>query len=571
MKRTDLPLLMLICGIVLGLLEGNANAQSFKAPQISISPWNGDTSTKVTITIIDSSDREIGYRIQREMNFPSSFSLIKDEVSATPSLIGDTIRYVDNSISFNTWYRYTVSVYDNVTSRVSTPCTTFTLRYTPPPQPRQAVRFIKLSDFQVADSGGWSALAGDSIIYKDTAGLYAVINITNPSNPVSSGYIDSIRLMSYPQKTLIPAFLSFGVTDNYANTQAVRGEGYFANSIIIAKDSIVRMTSIGSPLTITGDGNNNLILMPLNDSLFAVQTDAFNNSGKITINYIFVNILPSGGFSSKTVNVLQTLFYEEKLVGIGSPVRWHRLRPYVDGSLDRNIMISCDKFESEYRAGADALNTYTYYRQTYNFVNGAMDSTPLNAPCADAYNTCRSISSTRVLCTNGFPYSSSGFKPGDVPTELFAADIDDPHPHATASALGGIYRDTIHKQNQIQNIILDTLKKRVYLIFTDNMSILSYQNVMVGTGSRDKKPCFSNGLRVLPCSFSSGVTIVLPDRSAETPADLYFYDLSGRMIDRMRGVTAHAVIWKPWAASKSCYIIRIKTEGRSYTQKFMIR
>jgi hypothetical protein len=310
--------------------------------------------------------------------------------------------------------------------------------------------------------------------------------------------------------------------------------------------------------------------MLLNDSLFAVQTDTFTVSGEIMINYIFVNILPSGGFLSKIVNMPQTLYYKRMLSMIESPMQYHYLRPYIPGSLNRNILISCDQLE-QVMARSYSWDNYTYYRQTYNYVNRVMDSTPLNTPCADAYNTCRSISSTKILCTNGFPYSTSCFKPGNVSTELFAADIGDPHPHATASALGAIYLDTVHRQNQLQNIILDTIKKRVYLIFTNTMSILSYQNVTVGAVSRVEKLFSSQSLTILPNSFSSGITIVIPNHSASMVADFSFYDLSGRLVDKIKGIASNAVIWKPQIKSPKSYIVMAKIDGRTFIQKFIMR
>jgi hypothetical protein len=61
----------------------------------------------------------------------------------------------------------------------------------------------------------------------------------------------------------------------------------------------------------------------------------------------------------------------------------------------------------------------------------------------------------------------------------------------------------------------------------------------------------------------------LPNHSCA--ADLCFYDLAGRIVDRMENVTSNAVLWRPKAKTMNCYIVMVKTGGQKYTAKFMVR
>jgi hypothetical protein len=67
---------------------------------------------------------------------------------------------------------------------------------------------------------------------------------------------------------------------------------------------------------------------------------------------------------------------------------------------------------------------------------------------------------------------------------------------------------------------------------------------------------------------SRNITIVRPDHSRA--ADLFIYDLSGRVIDKMIGVTANSVIWKPKSKTTGCYILMVKSGTTKFTKKFML-
>jgi hypothetical protein len=557
-----------------------ALTEIFKAPTISISSWHGETSTSVQISITDSSNCEIGYRIYREQDFSSSFSVIADTVSSIPKRRGDVIVRIDNTVSFNTWYRYRVAAYKSNDSLFSAPCTTFTFHYTPQ-LPQNIVRFQKLSDYPVSvDSNGWSARAGDSIILRETnapAGTpFTVINVSNPASPVFAGYIDSAAARAYPLQTLIPVFLNYGVSNSYTNTKVIS----YSDRMLITKDSTIRMYQVAGSNLVSIDSVTipqvvaNLLL--LNDTFLIIQSTIYGNNPR-NISF-YAAYLSSTGFSPRLFEYVQTInsYY------FGMTTRDLRYwRPNIQGVVDQNMYVSCDYYRYE-RYTTSIFRTYSISCRIYNLSNNANVNTPVNMPQANVFNTGHYLSPNENLCTNGFPFlffaspSSEtldhSFHPGDVATELFVvSDPKDPRPHMTDSLNNAIYRDTVHKQNTLQNILLDTANQRVFLVFTNNLSVLGYQRVSAsGIAERTMKPVTAKGnITVLPGPVSSSVSIVLPGNSRT--ADLCFYDLSGRVVDQMQGVTSNAVLWRPAVKTMGCYIVMVKSGQEKFTAKFMVR
>jgi photosystem II stability/assembly factor-like uncharacterized protein len=68
---------------------------------------------------------------------------------------------------------------------------------------------------------------------------------------------------------------------------------------------------------------------------------------------------------------------------------------------------------------------------------------------------------------------------------------------------------------------------------------------------------------------SRSVTIRRPDHS--TASDLCFYDLSGRVIDKITGVTSRTTSWKSGAASKGFYVLQVKSGAERIARKFLVR
>jgi hypothetical protein len=66
-----------------------------------------------------------------------------------------------------------------------------------------------------------------------------------------------------------------------------------------------------------------------------------------------------------------------------------------------------------------------------------------------------------------------------------------------------------------------------------------------------------------------GTTIVLPSNCRN--ADLSIYDVSGRIVERIRNITSNAIIFRPKNKSTNCYIAVVKNTGMQYSAKFVTR
>jgi hypothetical protein len=542
----------------------------FNQPTVSVY-WNYDTSASVRIQILDNSNCEVGYRIYREQGFSSSFSLVSQITSTNPVSM-DAIIWNDSAVTFNTWYNYKVAAYTNTDSIFSLPCSTYTFQAV---KLHQGVKFTKLSDFPVSDSGSWSAKAGDSIILKENppapAGMFSVINVSNPVNPSFAGYIDSATARSYPLQTMIPIFMNFGIYNSYIKTKVIIS----LDRMLVLSGTLLRMyliqgtnlVSIDSEIIAAGNQENRIYL--LNDTLLAVlyfkPTEDMNYNEYDTIFFNSIH-LSSSGFSSSPNNLIGTAYYRY----FGMPKEY--LRPYIQGSFDNKIIIPIDACSVGYGMYYVPGTPWSYLYIMDNILNRTtvLPNTTPNTPYANAYNTGYYIFPAENLCTNAFNIYSSPVgapTPNDTATELFVSYVGDPHPYSTAQANNAIYRDDIHRQNALQNILLDTLKKQVFLIFKNNMTILGYQST--GVVYYPKTTLSANKVTILRGPMAFSITIVLSTHSRSS--DLYFYDLSGRVVDKMLGVTSNAVLWRPKTKTMSCYIVQVRNGGEKYTAKFMVR
>jgi hypothetical protein len=177
-----------------------------------------------------------------------------------------------------------------------------------------------------------------------------------------------------------------------------------------------------------------------------------------------------------------------------------------------------------------------------------------------AYNTGLYISSGENLCTNGLHYFSA------MPAELYCSNATEPYPFKFAQANNAIYHDGAHNQNSLQNILLDTLNRRVFLVFSTQLSILSYQRYPTGI-IRPASKTSSLPKRLSVLTTPVGITIVLPENSRN--ADLFICDVSGRIVERMLHITSNAVLWRPKTGSKNIYLAILKNGNDRYTSKFI--
>jgi hypothetical protein len=545
---------------------------TFRIPSISAS-WDHEMSSSIQIGIYDFSNCETGYRIYRDNGSNSGFTLVATIVSANPDTMG-AITWNDNTVSLNTWYNYKVAVYKSDSSILSGPISAYTFRSVPV---NTKVVFQKIADFPISLSG-LSAKAGDSIIFKETsspAGKYSVANVTDPANPKFVGYNDSSALLSYPLQTLIPAFLRFGVYNSVSRTRAIQcgnkmlvSSGNSVTMFLIQNGNLVSVDSIvlSSEMTMRQ-------MLLLNDSVLAVTADSsYSSSAKFglmgswstsgTSRVLYSARLSNSGFSSFPSYLIPTRnesysYSDPTISGTNSNSTGYS---YIHGCYNENILISIKQSISS--NGYSGTHTTASQDSSASAVAiydgiGAVDSwtNPGNGwPNASTTNTGYYLSPTENLCSAG--------------SELFAADIRDlPDGYHTAVANSAVYRDSTSLMPQ--NILLDTLNKMVYLFYSTKLTILTYQRQAVGIANGANKLSASRGLSIIPNASRPGVTIVLPSDGRN--ADLFIYDLSGRVVDRMRNITSNAVFWRPKNKSMDFYVALVRSGNQQYVSKFMVR
>jgi hypothetical protein len=422
-----------------------------------------------------------------------------------------------------------------------------------------------------------SAKAGDSIILKEApspAGKYTVINVNNPMLPKFDGYIDSAVLLSYPQQTLIPAFLRFGVYNGLSLAHVI----HYKNRMLILQGNGVDMYQIQ---------NNNLVFvdtfmlpstMPisqmllLNDSLLAVVADSSFSSNSIfgygssisgRHSYMYSFQLANSGFSSFPAYTVPENNYHSFGQGPTSSY-WNSDSSgysYIRGFYNDGILISIKQFNSS--ASRNGGGTSTSSRDSsasVAVVNGNLGmvysrSNP-NAGWFDSStsNTGHYLSPTENLCSAG--------------PALFVSDIRDlSDGYHTALANNAVYQDSA--AGAPRNILLDTLHKMAYLFYDSKLSILTYQRQIVGVANQSNKPSGLKNISIVPNASRSGVTIVLP--AASYNADLFIYDLSGRVVDKIGRITSNAVFWRPKSKSMNFYIVVVKSGKEQYLSKFIVR
>jgi hypothetical protein len=457
----------------------------------------------------------------------------------------DSIIWIDTTIALNAWANYRVAVFTATDSLFSDPCSTYSFHSV---QNQQVVTFTKLVDFPISP-GGLSALAGDSLILKEDstpAGKFSAINIKDPAHPKFDGFVDSTALLAYPLKTLIPIFLKFGVVNRYWSRKAC----IYNNRLLVLQDSVLKRYTIQ---------NNNLFVI---DSLNSFTGNSINLLDTTLLGVL--NIDPPGGLASRSY------FYPVKM----SPVRFSSLpacylganycclsmyrqtEPDIRGALNGRIFVSVNTTFLRTAANMVTETDELVYDVTLN----RMIRLPNIRSYVKGLNTGCYVSAMEEL-TAAIGYTNNN----SISMEFFVSDIRNLHSYEFALSQNAVYRDTAN--GLLQNILLDTAGRKIYLVFSTNLTILSYQHADAGVARSAIRKVSSRQIAIRPCAL--GTTIVLPDNCRN--ADLFIYDVSGRVVESMRNVSSDAVVFRPKNHSVGCYIASVMKDGKRYSARFMTR
>ena len=523
---------------------------TFKTPVISLT-WIYDTAKSVKITVQDSSNGETGFLVYRADSLSAPFKMVAQAVSANP-LTQDSVFVFDSTMAVNSYNIYKVAAYRSGDTLVSAPCTTYIYKDL---GAHQIIKFTKVGNFPVANAVGWSALVGDSLYLKDTttpAGKFTVINVTNPAAPVR-GAIDSTTLLNYPLNTLIPVFIKNGVSDGASNPNIFS----YQDKILWVNDPNTPAQGIYSHFSITLLQINGSSLTPLNS--FSFYSDdkmtgfellgvfRFNDS-TFGLEYVeYAEALTDVG------QVYLSLFQisSTQLIDYGGPMLYNcidcNLSFFISGLYDNKILIG---YSPTYSSMVTPIGLDLYDLATETLVNGGICS---NRGVIFSQNSSYYFNSTMY-----FPDDSS---------YIYATDVRDVNGRATASANNALYSDSGYGNRQ--NLFIDTTRKLLFILYNNNLSTFSYNTTVKVAGEHIARPQHSAGIVIIPGSASAGVTIVLHGFSG--PAELSFYDMSGRMVDKITGVTANAVRWRPKSRTMGCYIVCAKSGAEKSVARFVAR
>ncbi|MGA3050946.1 MAG: hypothetical protein ABSE00_03390 [Chitinispirillaceae bacterium] len=533
-----------------------AIADTFKAPVISLT-WIYDTAKSVKITVQDSSNGETGFLVYRADSLSAPFKMVAQAVSANP-LTQDSVFIYDSTMAVNSWNIYKVAAYRSGDTLISAPCTTYIYKDL---GSRQTIKFTKVGNFAVTDTiGGWSALVGDSIYLKEAttpAGKFTVINVSNPAAPVR-GAIDSTVLLTYPLNTLIPVFIQYSGKTVY-DTEGIYGSierifNYQDKTLMVSYNSYSFGTVVLPAITVTLLQNSGSNLTVLNS--FAIYT-----SGNITTVY-FDGV---SRFNDSTFGLeYWTYGGNGDIYLLPFEISGSQLIQYGDPDINHFNITSGQEFN-----------------QT-NYICGLYDNTIL-IPDASIYTptlfglqiydlTTKTLvndtaSETRGTSQNSGCYFNSTMYFSDDPPYIYATDVRDVNGYATAFANNALYSDTGYGTRQ--NLFIDTTRQLLFILYKTNLSTFSYKTTVGVAERQSARPQHSAGVTVIPGSASGGVTIVLHGFSG--PAELSFYDMSGRIVDKMTGVTANAVRWRPKTQSTGCYIVSVANAREKSVARFVVR
>ena len=521
-------------------LEARTLASSLHKAALALY-WNVDTSQKVSVIIYDSSNCEIGYHIFRGDG--NSASLIKIATINSPDpRTRDSIIWIDTTARPNRWYTYRVTAFTAADSLFSDTCVTYTFRDF---HSNMVSKFTKTSEFPISVSG-WSAKAGDSIFLKESNspnGQFSVINVKDPVNPSFAGYIDSIALLAYPTNTLIPAFLKFGVSNSIRSRRAVVNNGQL---FLVTSNRIIRYTTTSDFALIdsidlsgsqSGFGSN---IFPLNDSILCLTRVTMNT------NYSFVKATASG----------LALFPETFSSGFsGAAGHSFSNQVNVQGFTDSNTII----ITRDYIAGSMQTTFKEHNVYTYDIHSSRLLRQSTSIPFSETENTGYYVSTTKSI--NLHPSTA---------TELFISDVRDSRGYQTALRNNSVYVDPTIPLDSLKNILLDTLNKRVFLISSAKLTILSYSSTEIGILSHKITNVTPKRFLTVSPLNGSGIKFTLSGTALKR-VDLFIYDFSGRMVDKISSLGTNTIYWKSTVHSGNCFVVVAKIGRERIVSRFILK
>jgi hypothetical protein len=530
----------------------------FNAPGMNVAWDNFGPSNFVRVNIYDGSNCEDGFAVYRSDGF-GAFHPMKKTTSATPADMNQSISWTDSTVARNIWYAYKAAAIRGTDTLFSNIDTVYTFR---PPSPSYLVQFQKIGNYPVNYGEGPAGIWGDSLILKENpapAGSYTVINIKDKQNPAFAGYVDSTQLIAYPLKSLFPVCLGLGVYNSYYDRQTVMWNDtsvflgkycdnkivLWDNRLLVLKNQVLFLYEMEGEKLMLKDSlrvGYGRMIPALGDGLVLIE-----RPGDYSLRVLPVRINSSG---------LQALHATANHWGYSMQCGTAMI---TNGFYNGSLYIS----SAQWCIGIGPGSTNRQNRQTriINYAGDTPDFTVFNLGLASGSNSGLLLSSYVTLFLETI----------NAEPTLYGIDIRNPKSLDSSIACKLGYSDTVStvSGNPIQNIVVDTDSKTLYLIRLKNLSIIGYSILIdtLSTGIHHPNTVhYKQPLPAIKCYTANGI-IRIETTGRSIKASLF--DASGRMIDRAEFQKCAIALWKLKAPLNGIYFIRVESEGKSGTTKFL--
>jgi hypothetical protein len=511
---------------------------AIKQPTISVL-WA--ESKPITITFMDSSTNEKGFRLFRQIN-DGTWIAIDSQVSTKSTETGS--KFFKDSLTIpSTWYRYKVQVYNDSGSLFSSDTAVYTYI-----SPVKNFRYsIDLLATFPAFAKSWMERVGDSIYFPETKpqgniGI-SILDISKISSPRFAGYLDTAIIPASIKFSTVGARIACGDTFDYLAKRSgfilvhkFFGLGPSAYSKLYVLDTAMQVRdSMQLPTTYSSARVAGI----LDDSCYLVD---FNQYLLFSRPGYSSNLLQPVRFASGKIDTfpVSTQIIQEGHAGYFRTDRFW-------GVYSKKAVISRIEYSNTIPSSSYVVTDFAFgYSHPLSFLCMVPETLfSANSPVFDT-----SIS-----------FSCVPNSPGTGAT-IYAFDIANAHSGPTSAYLGK-FVDSGFRGTGINNMLIDTGKKVLVLAGDSTISFYSYSRV----SNAVKHGAFNYLLNHDKIKISMAHSFVEFNGLSEQATGISIIDLKGRVVSQIPVSGKKKIVWNKLAsnggkASAGCYIAHVNCSGR---------
>jgi hypothetical protein len=502
-----------------------------------VSPVYLESENCVKVEFYDSCNNEQSFRLYRSHNF-GPFQLLKEQRDTLQLFMGWR-SFNDSAVVPDAWYTYLVRVTSLSDSLSSFSVDLYTHKNN---HSCRGIQLLKKSTFS-SHPIGWAEVVGDSIYILENAGAngdaVAVINVADPQTPAFVGYIYPGAIPDNLSATHIPALLNLKPGNQLANKSKIlfykdRCFSFQADTLkIYSYDGQQLLQSVICPMSIVS------LVGIVSDTVLLIQTEdleteifsliALSLSGSSPL---ILSSFPMGHYSSWDSYVLRGVLQGKAYFVSsschstcgGDEIEYFHIYDYsldpaspLQWSID--IKPNFSSFSSVFLDSCVAIHSY-FYKDTFNIA--------------------------------AFDARNSLYPPG----ENYLS----------------IYKENLGDGPAIQNVVADTAKKRIFVLYTDSTSVYSYIPASDAIGASFPRTTHSPMEIIINNKIPSVIFRLPSSINSSWLADII--DPSGRIVYSFSGFGRNG-IWNGTdragnRVSGGTYILYIKTNDAVYAKRLLL-